>query len=240
MIYIQARKINGYLMPHHVDCASAMYGAHISCQDFNLITWEDLQTGKWDIRIRGNLFVGSVEFMQDVFRRIGLNDVRLPLNSDRKSVIMTLAEARGWSETKEIFIKPVGIKLFTGLVLDGANYSVLDTVPQDTKVFVYDVFPAPLKSEWRAYVHNHELSDLTNYSGDIATFPDVYQLKFMICLNKNKGVLPKTYTIDIGIISNYTDVVVEYNDMWAIGNYGVPDDIYLKMLKSRYFEIVNN
>ena len=28
------------------------------------------------------------------------------------------------------------------------------------------------------------------------------------------------------------------NDMWAIGNYGIPNDIYLRALKDRYFQIV--
>jgi hypothetical protein len=33
--------------------------------------------------------------------------------------------------------------------------------------------------------------------------------------------------------------VVEFNDMWAIGNYGVPNDLYVKALRDRYFEIIN-
>jgi hypothetical protein len=34
------------------------------------------------------------------------------------------------------------------------------------------------------------------------------------------------------------NVIIEYNDMWAIGNYGMPNDLYLQLLKDRYFEIV--
>lgn len=33
---------------------------------------------------------------------------------------------------------------------------------------------------------------------------------------------------------------VEFNDMWAIGNYGIPNDMYLKSLKDRYFEIIKS
>jgi hypothetical protein len=35
-------------------------------------------------------------------------------------------------------------------------------------------------------------------------------------------------------------VVIEYNDMWGIGNYGVPNDLYVRMLKERYFDIMRN
>jgi hypothetical protein len=53
-----------------------------------------------------------------------------------------------------------------------------------------------------------------------------------------KGIMPSAYTIDIGILDGGENVVVEFNDMWAIGNYGVDNSIYLRMLRRRYFEIV--
>ena len=28
--------------------------------------------------------------------------------------------------------------------------------------------------------------------------------------------------------------------MWAIGNYGVSNDLYVRMLKDRYFDIIKN
>ena len=34
--------------------------------------------------------------------------------------------------------------------------------------------------------------------------------------------------------------VVEFNDMWAIGNYGISNDLYVRMLKERYFDIIKN
>ena len=61
-------------------------------------------------------------------------------------------------------------------------------------------------------------------------------------LKENEGKFPIAYTIDIGILGCYQfcdNVVVEYNDMWAIGNYGMPNDLYLRLLRDRYFEIVS-
>ena len=187
--------------------------------------------------IRTNLFVGSVEFMREVFRRVGLNDVRLPRNSDRDSQILTLAEAFEIAKTKEIFIKPYEIKSFPATVLDGARYSYLNSVPRDTLVYVYKPFGKEILTEWRCYIHNNKLVDVKNYSGSFMRFPYLGGIPDLIKDNKELG-FPNTYTIDIAELETTNQVVVEYNDMWAIGNYGVPNDLYLEMLKTRYFDIM--
>ncbi len=235
MIYIQSK--NERTLPHHFDAACALYGAIDSGMDYRLTSYEEVFNGKFDNLIKNNLFVGSVEFMREVFKRIGLTDVRLPMNSNRPSEIITLAEAhkRVASGTK-IFIKPLEIKLFTGLVLDGATYSCLNGIPEDTKVIAYEPFKSHCQGEWRIYVHNHYMIDSRNYSGEFRIPPD-YDFVVNI-IESNKKTFPCAYTIDIGTFILYSDVVIEYNDMWAIGNYGLPNDLYLQLLKNRYFEIV--
>jgi len=49
---------------------------------------------------------------------------------------------------------------------------------------------------------------------------------------------PISYTIDIGVLENGENVVIEFNDMWAIGNYGMDNSDYLSLLRQRYFEII--
>jgi hypothetical protein len=210
-----------------------MFGAIETAQDYKLKSYEDLISGKLDPLIKTNLFVGSVEFMREVFRRVGLNDVRLPRNSDRKSHINTLEEAFVIAKEKEIFIKPYEIKAFPATILDGARYSYLNNVPRDTLVYVYKPFEAPIISEWRLYVHNNKIVDVKNYSGDFMEFP-----RYLLLEDLTEKGFPSTYTIDVAMLENGEQVVVEYNDMWAIGNYGVPNDLYLEMLKSRYFDIM--
>jgi hypothetical protein len=67
------------------------------------------------------------------------------------------------------------------------------------------------------------------------TTPSKEYLESVIDSNKN---FPISYTIDIGVLDNGENVVIEYNDMWAIGNYGIDNYEYFSLLKSRYFEIV--
>jgi hypothetical protein len=42
-----------------------------------------------------------------------------------------------------------------------------------------------------------------------------------------------------GMNALYT-FIVEFNDMYAIGNYGMPNDLYLRLLRERYFEIMRS
>lgn len=238
MIYIQSN--NERTLPHHFDCSCALYGAIESARDYRLTTFQEVVSGKFDALIRKNLFIGSTEFMREVFKRVGLTDVRLPMNSNRPHETITLAEAhKRVAGGEKLFIKPIEIKLFTGLVLDGMDYTCLKGLPDDTKVMAYEPFKSPILTEWRVYVHNHKMVDSRHYSGDLKISPNYSNVFGFIWENMENG-FPCAYTIDVGVLNfEQQTIVVEYNDMWAIGNYGMPNDMYLRALKDRYFEIIN-
>lgn len=263
MIYIQSNREK--IMPHHFDCACALYGAIECGLEYNLVSFEEVEAGKFDNLIKRNLFVGSVEFMREVFKRIGISDVRVPRNSDRDCQIITLKEAHEIAREKRIFIKSYDIKLFTGLILDGVIHSCLNDLPEDTKVMAYEPFEEEIESEWRVYVKDHKMIDSRNYSGDFTINPDYdyvenviknnsiittnytgdYSIKpdynYIQNIKKNsRTTFPMAYTIDVGIFESGKNEVIEYNDMWAIGNYGIPNDLYIRALRERYFEIVRS
>lgn len=236
MIYIQSDERKP--IPHHFDCACAMYGAMDINQDYRLTQYMEVESGKFDNVIKKSLFVGSVEFMKSVFNRVGKTNVRLPENSNRDYVVQKLGDVKALAKDgKKMFIKPFDIKLFTGFVIDNIQYSSINGIPDDTEVMVYEPFTSPILSEWRCYVHYDKVVDIRNYAGDIYTIPMKEYLEYII--NKNKGNFPNTYVIDVGILEWQKEhVVIEYNDMWGIGNYGVPNDLYVRMLKERYFNIM--
>ena len=246
MIHIQSDRER--TRPHHFDASCAMWGAIESGLDYRLTSFEEVESGKFDAHIRKSLFVGSVEFMREVFKRIGLNDVRLPLNSDRSHKTLTLGEVKIRAEAGERwFIKPFDIKLFTGFVIDQCKYPILNNISDDTLLMAYEPFQTKILSEWRLYIHNHKIIDARNYSGDFKITPFYYYAEARICDNKDS--FPCAYTIDIGILDYHPvqkvylsmserNVMVEYNHGYAIGNYGMPNDMYLKFLTDGYFEIV--
>jgi hypothetical protein len=232
MIYIQSTSDKN--LPHHFDAACALYGAEDLGLPFRLTSYEEVASGKFDNLIRNNLFVGSTEFMLQVFNRANIDYQRLP-NSNRPFETITLGEARLRGKSgNHTFIKPFDIKLFTGFVIDESDYTSIKGLPDDTLVMAYEPFNSPLISEWRVYIHNGEIIDSRNYSGSFMISPDYSYVNQIVKENK----FACAYTVDVGILMNAKTVVVEYNDMWAIGNYGMPNDLYVRALKDRYFEIV--
>lgn len=229
MIYIQSKDN----IPHHFDAACALYGCEESGLNYKLISFDDIS--KFKNLIKNNLFVGSVEFMKEVFKNVGIENVRVPRNSNREYTKMTVSEAIELSKTKKIFIKPFDIKLFTGFVMEGFVYSCLNKIENEA-VMVYDVFKSDIISEWRLYIHKNKIVDSRNYSGDFMIYPNH---EYILSVIKENHDFPIAYTIDIGILENGNNVVIEFNDMWSIGNYGIPNDLYIKLLRDRYFEIMN-
>ncbi len=239
-------------LAHHFDASCALYGAIETGETYRLTSFEEIQSGMLNNLLKQHVAVGSTEFMTEVFKQLGIENVRLPRNSNRKCEFITLEEAHARVAAGEkLFIKPVQIKLFSGLVLDGSVYSCLRGLPDDTQIMAYKPFSDQLLSEWRIYVERNQMVDARHYSGKLLLAPDGGYIHEV--LNANKKEFPVCYTIDIGILElpNYgnifleeqehlmnENVVVEFNDMWAIGNYGVPNDIYLRLLKQRYFEII--
>lgn len=235
-VYIQSNEDN---LPHHFDAACALYGAIDLGYDYKLITYDWLDTINPQL-FKTNLFVGSVEFMTKIFDKLGKSP-RVHDNSNRDEKIMSLSDAKTLVLSGEkLFIKPKQIKLFTGSVITKDFISCLNPYPDDTEVIVSKPFESEIVSEWRCYVKKTLISepivDIRCYSGDPFVTPNKDYI--LEVFNENILKYPKAYTIDVGILSDGTNVVIEYNDMWSIGNYGIENSEYLSLLKSRYFEIV--
>lgn len=227
-----------YFMPHHFDAACAYYGTKDLDIQPRLVQFSEVQEGKLDGMLKHNLAVGSVEFMEEVWKRLGIVTPWVPEPANRIYVKSTLGTAKKTAqEGKNIFIKPVGVKIFTGFVLDQSTYSSIEKLSDDIEVLIYDPFPYKILSEWRLYVYKHSIVDSRNYSGRFDMMPDHEYAKAVA--RKNSLTFPCAYTMDIALLENMETVVVEYNDFWAIGNYGLPNDVYVKMLKDRYFDILD-
>lgn len=238
-VYIQKSEHDN--IPHHFDCSCALYGAIDLALDYKLITYDCLDTLNPEI-FKNNLFVGSVEFMRKIFYKLG-KDPRVPDNSNREEEFIKLSEAKLRIENSEtLFVKPKQIKLFTGMVVSKKFIFCLNPYSDDTDVIVCKPFESEIASEWRCYVRERlgkdPIVDIRCYSGDPFIIPNKdFILKLF---NENILKYPKAYTIDVAILENGENTVVEYNDMWAIGNYGIENEKYLSLLKERYFEIIRS
>jgi hypothetical protein len=139
--------------------------------------------------------------------------------------------------TFPVFVKPKDqVKLFTGMVLNTVqSYRLaknLYGIDPELEVYVSD--PIDVLSEYRCFVHKGELVGMKHYDGDFMLFPDVELVKNMVLAYEDA---PVSYTLDVGVCGDATTRLIEVNDFWAIGGYGLDGKTYVRMLIDRFQEI---
>lgn len=152
-------------------------------------------------------------------------------------------ERRKWKDARQdaleghLFIKPVIQKQFTGAVLN----TLLDTirtgkVDEDHEVFVCET--VKFLSEFRVYVHEHEIVAVKHYFSEkddgYQNVPKLSVLKEMV--EEYKPSAPIAYGLDVGMIGD-TPALVEINDGICLGNYGLDPIHYAEMISSRWLEM---
>lgn len=193
MVYIQSN--NERNLPHHFDAACALYGALDQAQNIRLTLFEEVAFGKFDALIKQHLFVGSVEFMTEVFKRVGKKVPSMKPSQEVKQLWISDAIDRVKSGEK-LFIKPVETKLFSGMVFDPMCLSIIEKFPDETEVYVSKPFVSEIISEWRCYVRNSEIIDSRNYSGDFKIIPNYKLADYRAKDNYWDVTIPCSYTME--------------------------------------------
>jgi hypothetical protein len=245
--YVEIR--NGY--PVNMDIQNAIDG--LEYLDYDVVSFElkDVLAGNMDVRAKLSPFIGSIDCMTHLFKNINKypEPIDFPksiidsglLNRDIK--IMTLQEAieffkfrsKYYQTNIPIFIKPVQTKLFDGILISKEEHlNYFNRV--DTNINVLVCEKIDILSEHRAYIHNGKMVYCCNYSGDFRINPDYNYIDSLI---KQYDKQPIAYTIDVAVLKDGSNTVIEFNDFWAIGSYGLYCLDYAQMLLDRYFEITS-
>lgn len=155
-------------------------------------------------------------------------------------------DARNEALEGHMFIKPVIQKQFTGAVLN----TLLDTIRTgkvDPEHEVYVCESVNFVSEWRFYVHEHEIVGVKHYFGndtsDYTLSPSWEDAVQMV--KAYKPYAPIAYGMDLGVIVNPTTMdkttaLVEINDGICLGNYGLDPIHYAEMIASRWMELTTD
>ncbi len=136
------------------------------------------------------------------------------------------------------FIKPYSdIKKFTGGVMEKQSYidniKFFDKVDDDYLVYKSEV--VDIISEYRVFCSYGKIYDARFYQGDFTKIVDFNVVEDIISKYKNP---PSAYTIDVGLTSDGKTILVEINDMWAIGSYGCDARKYSLLITRRMKEIL--
>ena len=150
----------------------------------------------------------------------------------RKEVITTIDEITEYP----CFIKPYKhIKAFTGIVVNDVREAKLFT--QDFKDSVSCQEIVEFESEYRVYIHKDRgILGVKHYLGDPYIVPDKSFVDEIYQLSKS-NLVQNSYTLDIGIDEKGNNYLIEINDGWSVGNYGLNPSDYFSFVKSRWLQI---
>lgn len=150
----------------------------------------------------------------------------------------TMGEIRThWAEDRHVFIKPLNSqKAFTGHVTSGKIGDLIQTAGfgDDFEVLCSD--PVEFIAEYRLFVHHGIIIDCRRYRGDYRRIPDI-DTTAVACVKAYKNA-PCAYSLDLGVVIDGRTLVVEVNDAWALGAYGMPSIPYAQMVIDRWEEMV--
>lgn len=132
-----------------------------------------------------------------------------------------------------VFVKSVEDKKFTGIVVRSAKdligcgscYENADCLCSEIVNFV---------AEWRVFVRYGKILDVRPYKGDWRVHYDSPVIENAV----NEYVsTPAAYAIDFGVTDDGRTLLIEGNDGYALGSYGLFYPDYAKLLSARWAEL---
>ncbi len=95
------------------------------------------------------------------------------------------------------------------------------------------------KSEYRVYVVRGRIADVRHYAGDPACAIDQKEVRDAISCFEASGEAPGGYGIDFGVLSGGQTALVEVNDGYSLGCYGLDDGLYTELIVTRWMELTS-
>ena len=196
----------------------------------------------YPLDITKDVIIGSVESTNEFFKGCGIEMPKYLGYPDeltgylwRKIINVKMIDLN--YVEPPYFIKPAhGVKLFTGeLITKQAQLKFLYDyyeISDETAILMSQ--PINIISEYRCFVHEGELKGIQYYLGDYKLYPDIRVVESMISDYTSSNC---AYTLDVGVTDDGKTILVEVNDMWAIGSYGMDARTYTLMCVRRMREI---
>lgn len=134
-----------------------------------------------------------------------------------------------------VFIKSVDQKVLTGKVVS-CTKDLVGLGFQDNDIDIYRSPVVDFKSEYRVFVRYGQILDMKHYWGDPLMFPDSKVIQRAI---KDYTSAPDAYGIDFGVTKDGRTLLIEVNDAWALGCYGLESHLYAKFLLTRWTQLTD-
>lgn len=223
-----------------VDCSIAYHGLEEMDAEVDLISpWWTLNTEDFE---KYDVCVSGVSDCTLALWKMGIRDFEIPCYPESIKVFLSreiekmtfksfLKNLVYYKKNGHKFVKPVKPKAFQAFLTSDENITDrLYNLNPDIEMYVSDI--VNFKSEWRVYVKLNKIVRVCHYSGNPLLFPNPVVVNAMV-----KGMIgPCCYALDVGVFGD-TTALVEVNDFYAIGNYGLYPREYVEMLMLRWSQL---
>ena len=230
--YIRAK--NG--MPGNVNFYTAYQGfveMGLECVLFQ--DYEELDTS-----CRGDVVVGGLGSLRRTLLRHGVEIVEYDYPEELGEYIgrrvwrSTMDEVAADDSLRPIFVKPVENKGFTGKVISSTGDLVgLGASGYNPPVICSEV--VNFIAEWRCFVRYGKILDVRSYKGDWRVSFDPRVIEGAI---RNFVSAPAGYAADFGVTRDGLTLLVEINDGYSLGCYGLQHNLYAQLLSARWSELM--
>jgi hypothetical protein len=224
-------------------CFAAWKGFGVKAYPLDFFEWDEL-TGRHLPLARNTLLVGGTVAVHKALAQLGL-PIPPPLNvpeplcsfAGRKLWTTTLGEIRQRVEASSaapVFVKPgASAKEFAGLVIaTPGDLARVRHLEEDLAVQAAE--PVAFVSEWRYFVLRGTVVGTAHYKGDCFTHPDPATVRSAVAAYSGA---PAAYGLDFGVTADGRTLLVEANDGFALGCYGLDPVIYADVLEARWCEL---
>lgn len=197
---------------------------------------------------RDTLVAGAVSIVESAFKALGIT---VPLADNLPDCLAKYRGRRVWTSTwgemrakygKSGPPEPFWVKSLRRnkgapsiAVYSADDFPSASILPDDHEVLVseYVIFTA----EWRCFVCRGQILDLCRYQGDIFRYPEPQVVRGAVTAYEGTG--PAGYGIDFGVLVNGQTVLVEVNEGYSLGPYGLESTDYAELLSARWLQLMN-
>ena len=250
-VYLKTKFDNEMKMeiPHSVNIANAMYGFRELGAEIILYHMID---EIYDKVTREDIVLDYIAQCNSIFAKFGIT-TRIP---DYPDALKPFLGRKIWSDTINsisrseekwsagYFVKPVISKAFTGKIVGSISDLVgCGNYSEDYEVLVSE--PLDICAEWRCFILYDEIVDVRPYGLllDKSRKSYKYHYDFKVLDSMMEVFVkweerPVACSMDICVTKDGKTLLVELNDSYALGCYGLASIFYAKLISARWSQLM--
>jgi hypothetical protein len=192
---------------------------------------------------------GDMDAMHGAMSQLG---IEVPLPDDYPDSLGSFLHRRVWKESlgdvwhrvaseagPPVFAKPATRrKSFTGRVFESpGDFAHVGAVSRSQEVWCSEI--VAWQAEHRVYVIDGDVAGIDFYAGDRGVDLDLATVRSALRAYGDSGRAPCAYGIDFGVLASGETALVEANDGYALGAYGIEARPYAELVLRRWHELLS-